>query len=456
MRGRGGRAAVAAGLGGLLLASLGSNSIFAQVATPAPATLASAPGTPLLVTLDDAIARARKLSPTLVTALTNVKIAAETTVQARAANLPTVSANSQYLYTQGNGTIAARFIANNGVHEYIAQADVHQTISAPLLIDARRSAVLQAVARDEAVIAQRGLIVTVVQSYAALAAANGKQQALEEALDAAQQFLKTTEELEAGGEVAHADVIKARIQKDDSQVALEDAGLVTEQARLALALLIFPDVNQVFRVVEDPAQILQLPAFAEAEAQARQDNPEIGAARDTERAASEDVASAWAGYLPSFTFDYFYGIDANQFAARTRQADGNDIQNLGYSALASVSVPIFNWGATHSRVKQAEYRKQQATVELSYAQRKLSADLQQFYGEARLAKQEIAIRQGSVTDAEQSRKLILLQYKAGEATALEVVNAEATVSLEKNAYYDAETRLATALATLATLTGSLR
>ena len=434
----------------------------AQIVTAqsnAPASLQAAPpipSQPLHITLEDAIARARKVSPTLETALTNAKIAAEATVQARAANLPTVSANSQYLYTEGNGTAAARFIANNGVHEYIAQADVHQTLSAPLLIAARSSALLQAAARDQAIVAQRGLVVAVVQSYAALVAANGKLQALQEALDAAQQFLKTTQQLETGGEVAHADVIKARLQQSDSQVALNDAQQVREQARLALALLIFQDVNQPFAVAEDPAQMLQLPAFAPTQALAHQANPDIGAALNTERAASKDVTSAWSEYLPSMTFDYFYGVDANQFASRSVDYTGRPVQNLGYSALASLNIPIFNWGATHSRVKQAQYRHQQAATALSYAKRRLTASISQFYAEAQTAQQEMAIRQGSVADAEQSRKLILLQYKAGEATALEVVNSEATVGIEKTAFYDAETRFDTALASLATLTGSLQ
>lgn len=421
-----------------------------QTVGPHPATVT------LIVTLPDALARAAKLSPALETALTNAKIAAETAAQARAANLPQVSANSQYLYTQGNGTLAARYIANNGVHEYIAQTDVHQALSMPLLLEEHRSAILQSVARDQAVIAQRGLTAAVVQSYATLVAANGKLQATEEALDAAQTFVTTTEKLEAGGEIAHADVIKARIERDDSQVALDDAKLVSEQARLALALLIFPDVNQPYRVVDDPAQLLALPAYADAAALAHQDNPDVEAARDTERAAAKDVTIAWAGYLPSLSLDSFYGIDANQFAVRTRQSDGRDIQNLGYSALASLTIPIFNWGATHSRVKQAEYRQQQAASDLRYTRRKLTADLDQDYRAAQTAQQELGIRRESVADAEESRRLVLLQYKAGDASALEVVNAEATVSLEKNAYFDTETRLATALVDLATLTGRLQ
>jgi outer membrane protein TolC len=410
----------------------------------------------LVITLPDALARARTLSSTLEAAQANAKRAVETTVQARAANLPQISANSQYLYTQGNGTTTARYIANNGVHEYVAQTDVHQTFSAPLLLEVRRSAILESVAFDQAIVARRGLTVAVVQSYARLVAANGKLRATEDALQAAQTFATTTEALEAGGEVAHADVIKARIQRDDSQVALDEAGLVSEQARLELALLILPNINQPYEVADDPAQMLGLPAFADVAALAHQDNPDVEIARDTERAAAKDVTIAWAGYLPSLTLDSFYGIDANQFAVRTLQGDGRAIQNLGYSALASLTIPIFNWGATHSRVKQAEYREQQARSDLQYARSKLSTDLELNYRAAQTAQQELAIRRESVADAKESRRLVLLQYKAGDASALEVVNAEATLSLEENAYFDTETRLATALASLAALTGKLQ
>ncbi|MGH9684898.1 MAG: TolC family protein [Candidatus Acidiferrales bacterium] len=409
----------------------------------------------LTITLANALERAKAMSPELETALTNVKIAAEGIVQTRAANLPAVSANSQYLYTEGNGTLAARFIANNGVHEYIAQGDVHETISVPLLIQYRRSVVLKALARDRAVIAQRGLVVTVVQSYSALVAADGKLKTVQETLDAAQQFLKTSQELEKGGEVAGADVVKARIQASDSQVALNNAQLAREEARISLALLLFQDINQKFEVVDDPGQMLLLPAFAEAQTDAQRDNPDVDAASRTERAAQRDVTAAWAAYLPSLTFDYIYGIDANQFATRSTTPEGKLIQNLGYSALASLTLPIFNWGATQSKVKEAEYRKQQASTALNYTRRKLTADLEQFYREAQVAKTDMDIRHEAADDAVESRKLTLLRYKGGEATALEVVDAEATVSLERNAYYDAEMRYATALANLATLTGTL-
>jgi outer membrane protein TolC len=432
-----------------------------QVMAAPASSITSAPTPPpdpeaiLHVTLQNAIERAKKLSPTLAIALTNAKVAAEAVVQARAANLANISGNSQYLYTEGNGTLTSRFIANNGVHEYIAQTDVHQAISAPLLVDYRRSVVLRAIAKDQATIAERGLIVTVVQAYATLFGDEGKLKTSEDTLRAAQRFLTITQERETNGDAAHADVLKARIQADDSQSALNNAQLTLDQARVALALLIFEKVNQPFDLVDDPSKVLTLPPRGEAQEEASTSNPELDAAQKNEGAAHKGLLAARLGYLPSLTFDYFYGIDANQFAVNTTLYDGKRIQNLGYSAMATLSMPLFTWGATHSKVKAAKDEQDLARLNLDFTRRKAVGDFELYYNEAQVAGNDLKTRQDAYTDAVESQHLTLLQYQAGAATALEVVTSEAAVETESSALYDAKTRYSTALANLATLTGVL-
>src|SRR5713101_5368913 len=93
----------------------------AAAATPTAAPAAA----PVTITLQDALERARNNTPQFRAALTDLGVAHEGTVQARAGLLPTVNFNTQYLYTQGNNTSTGRFFANNGVHEYISQGTVH-------------------------------------------------------------------------------------------------------------------------------------------------------------------------------------------------------------------------------------------------------------------------------------------------------------------------------------------
>ena len=51
----------------------------------------------LQITLENTLERTKVMSPVVETALTNVKIAAETIVAMRAANLPRLSATTDYL-----------------------------------------------------------------------------------------------------------------------------------------------------------------------------------------------------------------------------------------------------------------------------------------------------------------------------------------------------------------------
>ncbi len=390
------------------------------------------------------------MSPSLALAATNVKTAGENRVQARAANLPTGAAVTQYIFTQGDGFGVQRFILNNAVHEYVGELNAHEVLSPPLIVQYRRSIVAETITRDQLAIAQRGLVVTVVQSYATSVASDLKYKTLQQVTEAARDFLKTTQQLEAGGEIARADVVKARIQYSDSTVALQDAQLVRERDRLTLALLLFRNVDQEFQTVDDPGQTLQLPTLPEVRAQAVQHNPQLELAFHNERAASSDITIARTGYLPTLSFDYLYGIDATHVATKT-----GPLPNLGYSASGQMNWQLWNWGTTRSQVKVAESRKELAVADRMYAQRKLTADLEQFYNEAKVTRSEMELRRTTASDAEESLRLITLQYKAGEATALEVVSAQNTLSLEHNALEDTKVRYATAIANLATLTGTL-
>lgn len=404
----------------------------------------------IVLTLADALARARANSPQFQAALTDLGLAREDRVQARAALLPNVNYDNSFIYTQGNGTPSARFIANNGVHEYISQGAVHQAMGYDLVSGYRRTAAAQALAKARAEIAVRGLTVTVTQAFYGLLTAQEKTVTAGHAYDEGQHFLDISRKLEQGGEVAHSDVIKAQIQANDLLRAHQEAKLAEQNARLVLAVLLFPNFFQDFTLVNDLDAKPTLPSMQEVESMAQKNNPELRAAFAALDVAAREVDVARAGHLPGLAIDYFYGIDANQFAVNSPAG----FRNLGYAATATLNIPVWNWGATQSKVKQAELQRHQAQVELSAAQRQAMADLQSFYSEAALAAQQLDTLQNSATLAEDSLRLTYLRYQAGEAAALEVVDAQNTLTTARNNYRDGEARYRVALANLQTITGT--
>jgi outer membrane protein TolC len=395
------------------------------------------------LTLEDALARARKNSTQFQAAQTDAAIARQDRYQAGAALLPTVTYNNQALYTQLNKN-GVTFIANNAAHEYISQANVHESIDLVSVSAFRRASAASALAKARAEIASRGLVVTVVQSYYAVAAAQLKLEAAKKNGEEGDRFLKLTQDLEKGGEVAHSDVIKAELQMQERHRQLLEA-------LLDFSVLVFPDFNENFELAEDLHASVPLPALAEVQQRAARDNPDLRAALATVQQAGQDINVARGGYLPSLSFDYWYGIDAERFAVN----GPNGVSNLGSAAAATVNIPIWNWGATQSRIKQAELRRTQAQRELSLAQRKLLAEIKSLYAEADTALNELSGLSRSAELSAESLRLTTLRYKGGEATVLEVVDAQTTFAQANTAYQDGAVRYRVALANLQTLTGVL-
>ena len=181
----------------------------------------------------------------------------------------------------------------------------------------------------------------------------------------------------------------------------------------------------------------------------KKSNPDLRAALAAYEVADHEVTAAWGGLLPALTVDYFYGIDSTQFAIRT---DG--IRNLGYSGVATLQIPIFSWGADRSKLKQAKLRRDQAHVELSFAQRQLLSHLREFYSEAETARSEMESLASSAELAAESLRLTTMRYQAGESTVLEVVDAQNTLTQARDAYDDGQSRYRLAVANLQTLTGT--
>src|SRR6202166_2889575 len=443
----------------LVLAAAGP-ALFAQapdatleLSHPSQAANAPADGTPLTITLQDALERARVNDPQYHSALTDLGVARQDRVQARAGLLPNITHNNSFIYTEGTGQPlvcavsstcpTSRFVANNGVHEYISQGNAHEALSLTNFADYRRSSAALAQARAKAEIAKRGLVVTVTQAYYGLVVAQRKYATAQRAATEAQRFLKISQDLQNGGEVARADVVTASIQSQQQQRDLQEAQLAMQRNRLDLSVLIFRDFNQNFSVVDDLQSPESLPSFAEVQAAGKKNNPVLRSALAAFEAANHQVTAAWGGLLPNLTADYFYGIDSNKFAIRT---DG--IRNLGYSAIATLQIPIFDWGANRSKLKQAELRRDQARLELSREQRQLLANLQGFYEEANVARSEMESLASAAEMAADSLRLTNLRYQAGESSVLEVVDAQNTLRAARNAYDDGQIRYRVAVANL--------
>ena len=309
----------------------------------------------------------------------------------------------------------------------------------------------EAVARARADVAGRGLVATIVQNYYGLVAAQRKLASAQRSLSEAQQFLDITQKQESGGEVAHSDVVKAQIQVNQRMRDAQDAELAVLKSRLGLSVLVFPDFRDAFSVVDDMDAMMPLLPLADLRSSAVTNSPDVRVAEASVQRETLGVGVSRGGVLPSLSFDYFYGINANEFA--TYDPEGHRL--LGSVAQVQLNVPLWNWGAAQSKLKQAQLRVQAAKSDLTLAQRQLQASVNTFHREAEVARDQVASLRESLDLSTESLRLTLLRYQAGEVSVLEVVDAQTTLIQARNAYDDGLLRYRVALAALQTLTGTL-
>jgi len=419
-----------------------------ETVVPAPSSAAQPGTTPVAITLDEAISRAKANEPGFAAAVAASRVSNLDRSIARAALLPGVVYHNQFIYTQpangatgsgnasGESSVASppRFIANNAVHEYVSQGIVTETIGLQRITAVSRASAAAAVASAEMELARRGLVSAVAGLFYGSLAADRKLAVAQRAAQEATSFTVLTQQREAAREAAHADVVRLQI----------------ERSRLELGVLLFPDPRAPFSLTTS-ATVPPLASRVEVNAAATRSNPELQSAMSSLRVSGLDVTAARAAYLPDLGLNFAYGIDAAQFAARG--SDG--VRNLGYSATATLDIPVWDWLSTQHKVRQAEILRDAAKTSLTATQRRLIAQLDESYAEASVAREQLQSFDLSAQTAEESLRLTRLRYAAGEATVLEVVDAQNSLISAELAREDGIVRYQTALANLQILTGTI-
>src|SRR5205085_1425788 len=127
------------------------------------------------------------------------------------------------------------------------------------------------------------------------------------------------------------------------------------------------------------------------------------------RAARQEIRIARADRLPAVTYSINGGFDTDSLKGpRLRE-------HTGVAAAVSLTIPIFDWGATRSKERQANLRVQVAENERTIAVRGFA---QQFYAaraQAANAAARIAIAREGVNKAQDNLSASIARYRAGEA-----------------------------------------
>ena len=437
----------------VVFALICASASYSQTPSPSPPPIQSSVVDQL--TLDEALRLANTQASTFRTAAINERIAAEDVRQAQAAFLPKVSAPLSYIYTTpalglppGEPRVQS-FIANNAIGETEALVNVTGDfdIAGRLRATLARNRALLAAAHAGTEAARRTLVQAVIEAYYGLALANAQRRAAEGNLAAAAEFENITSLLLSGGEVAPVDVTRAQLQTLARRDELQRAQVNEEVAAGALRVFVGYEFSRPIDTTDLTLAIPIASEYQQFKAEDVSQRPEFVQLEHEIRAAQQELKIARADRLPSLSYSINGGFDTDSIKTPRLK------QHTGMSAAVSLSIPIFDWGATRSREQQARLRAELAENERTLALRGFT---QQFYAaraQVESAVARIGLAREGITKAENNVAASIARYRAGEAQIVEVTDAQTTLVEQRNALYQAIFDYQTSLARLRQATG---
>ena len=360
-------------------------------------------------------------------------LAAQELRQSRAALLPRARDSFSITYNSpephANPPVPS-FIAANAVHEYQNLLGVTGEWNFGLPAAVRRSRALLDAARAGTEAARRALIRGVDEAYYGAALATAKRVAAEQSLAAAEEFQRVTCLNYDAGEVPEVDCIRARLQAAARRDDLLQAQGQEAIANAALGTLIGGDIN-ARPVIDELPQTIDPSMVEQLTAAGVQRRPEFAQVNAQLRAARAGVSVARADFLPKVTYSLDKGFDTDSLQHDERS------KHRGTLAIATVDVPLFDWGATYGKWRQAQLQLQSAELQRQLTTRELYLQFLTARQEAITAAERVDNARGALADAERNVDISIARYRAGEAPITEATEAQSTRAQQRLALQQA-------------------
>jgi outer membrane protein len=154
------------------------------------------------------------------------------------------------------------------------------------------------------------------------------------------------------------------------------------------------------------------------------------------------VRIARADRLPQLSYSILGGFDTDSLRPPRLK------EHTGVSGAISLTIPVFDWGASASKQRQARLREQIAENERTIAVRGFTEQFYSAQAQVASAAARIKLAGMGVTQAQSNLSASIARYRAGEAQIIEVTDALTTLAAQRFALYQAIFDYQTALARL--------
>jgi len=396
--------------------------VFAAV--PARTAERPAPG-PL--TLDQALAEARRDNAELPVADLDTRIARQRRLEAEARRRLKVDLEGDLWLAPAAGYDPV--VTNLGEERLQVAVEKPLYDGGALRADAARARFELAASEARFRMAEEDLALEVRQQYAAILAAEREVRARREGLARLESYLALLEERERSGQAVAPDLLRTRVRQATDRAALAAAEESADQARAGLATL-------MGRPPEEPLAVAPLPppeAPPASGVDAWRSTPEIEAATQDVAAAEAARRAAWAERRPQVTAradaglwgsDPTHRVPGDFAATHPGSGFGDRLRrDLGYSFLIGFSLPLFDGGAIAARTAAADLELQQARQRVRSQRAAVELRLVSARRALERAYRQYRLLDEAVPQARDAYLLTESRYRGGAATYVEVLDA---------------------------------
>ncbi len=393
----------------------------------------------------DAYREARANDPVLSQADAQRLSIGENVNQARALLLPQLSAGLSLSQTNNSGTSATldpntgQLVQTTANPGHSRTRDISGNLSQTVLdlskIADLKAAHSQSSAQDALYqAALQNLFVRVSTAYFnvltsedALAFAKANEEAYKQQYEQSDQRFKV-------GLSAITDVYQAKSFYESAKAQTISASNTLDDAREALAQITGKPTGDLKKLRDDLPMNPPSPNDQKTWVDlALQNNPNILSEKFSVEAAEHSISAARAGHLPTINANVSYGKSATWYQHSNLHFRQPSSTTIGLT----LSVPIFEGGATQSRVRQSIYQRDAAQDMLEAQRRQVTRDTLNYYRSVIAGISQVEAGRSAVEAGEKALDATRAGFSVGTKTILDVLTAIQTLTSSESQYSQA-------------------
>lgn len=402
------------------------------------------------MTLEEALALAKENNPTLEEAQLGVRSARENRVQARSAYLPSIDLDASYggrtIETEQPGFLGREQRAHTDLRPSVVSASVTQQI----YTGGRRAgqsnlaeAFIES-ARQDLRSAEQEIALAVIEAYLRVRQDDEIVHLREEHVSSLEEQLRGTSRRLDVGDVSRTDVAQAQSRLAGARAALASARSDLEASRARFIEVI----GEAPVDLAPPPPTADIPfTLSDAIAQAEAAHPLILQAQQNVAASRARVSIERSALRPHVTFE----------ARRDRYEDSdfnNQIEDAE-SAVAQVSIPLFEGGYASSRTRQGRVNVSRAEAVVEAQRREIVASVVSAWNELIASREVVAAAREQVAASETALSGAEREQGLGLRSTIDVLDAEREWQEAQIALARAEARAGAAIYVLRASMGAL-